>query len=77
MQQKYEEKDATHSAPKRAAATPNVPQPHPKSATTLLLTSPKELSAWFTQMTKEIGLKQCGIAMTIPRLKKRKNYMHS
>lgn len=36
---------ATYSAPKRAAAAPNVPQPQPKSATTLLLTSSKEFSA--------------------------------
>ena len=35
----------THSAPKRAAATPKVPHPQPKSATTLLLTSPNEFSA--------------------------------
>jgi len=38
-------KKATHSALRRAAAKPKVPQPHPKSATTLLLTSPKEFSA--------------------------------
>lgn len=38
-------KDVTHSAPNNAAAAPNVPQPQPKSATTLLLTSPKEFSA--------------------------------
>ena len=38
-------KDGSYSAPKRAAAAPNVPQPQPKSATTLLLISPNEFSA--------------------------------
>jgi len=38
-------KAETYSALKRAAAMPKVPQPHPKSATTLLLTSSKEFSA--------------------------------
>jgi hypothetical protein len=38
--------DATHSAPIREAAAPNVPHPQPKSATILLLTSPKEFSAF-------------------------------
>ena len=42
---KKKRKKATHSAQRRAAAKPKVPQPHPKSATTLLLTSPKEFSA--------------------------------
>lgn len=35
-----------YSAPKRAAASPSVPQPQPKSATTLSLKSPNEFSAW-------------------------------
>jgi hypothetical protein len=38
--------DATHSAPIREAAAPNVPHPQPKSATILLLTSPNEFSAF-------------------------------
>lgn len=37
--------NTTYSAPNIAAAAPNVPQPQPKSATTLPLTSPKEFSA--------------------------------
>lgn len=56
IQEKQAGKDATHSALKRVAAMPKVPQPHPKSATTLLLTSPKEFSAWFSLITKETGL---------------------
>lgn len=54
--------DATYSAPKRAAAAPNVPQPQPRSATTLLLTSPNEFSAWYTFImlpTKTKRNKQC------------------
>lgn len=41
----------THSAPKRAAAIPNVPHPQPKSATTLSLTSSNEFSAYSIQET--------------------------
>lgn len=44
VQQKKQKTD-TYSAPKRPAARPNVPQPHPKSATTLLFTSSNEFSA--------------------------------
>lgn len=53
---KHEFEDATHSASKRAAAMPKVPQPHPKSATTFSVTSSKEFSAWFSWITKETGL---------------------
>jgi len=44
--------DATHSAPIREAAAPNVPHPQPKSATILLLTSPNEFLPFQLQKKK-------------------------